>query len=361
MIIASSDVILASSRSFTSQRTIQEKTRAWIGDQRPDFAGEKAQQTPPRAQPALPAPASIAHLSDAAKAAQAGEASALDKVPEEVENDPRVRLIKSMLEYMLGIEIHSLKAADFTPPKTAEIPADANQVQAAAAPPPNPRQGWGLEFERHESYQEAERTSFQAAGVIRTADNREIKFHLAFELQRSYAEESTVSVRAGDAKLVDPLVLNFSGNAVQLSSQKFAFDLNGDGSKENISFVQGAGFLALDSNGDGIINDGKELFGPNTGNGFTELQALDSDGNNWIDENDPAFQQLQVWTKDAAGNDQLSGLKASNVGALFLGNVSTEFSINNAQNTPQAQLVSSGLWLTEDGKVNTLQQIDLLA
>ncbi|MES2047695.1 MAG: VCBS repeat-containing protein [Pseudomonadota bacterium] len=360
MIIASSDVLLASSRSFTSQRTIQEKTRAWIGDQRPDFAGEKAPQAP--AQPTPPPPAAIAHLSDAGKAAQAGEASALDKVPEEVENDPRVRLIKSMLEYMLGIKINSLKAADFTPANAAEIPVEANQEQAAAAPPaPNPRQGWGLEFERHETYQEAERTTFQAAGVIRTADNREIKFQLSFELQRSYSEESNISVRQGDAKQVDPLVLNFSGNAVQLTSQKFAFDLNGDGTKENISFVQGAGFLALDSNGDGIINDGKELFGPNTGNGFTELKALDSDGNNWIDENDPAFQQLQVWTKDAAGVDQLSSLKDSNVGALYLGNVSTAFSINDAKNTPQAQLVSSGLWLTEDGKVNTLQQIDLVA
>ena len=196
--------------------------------------------------------------------------------------------------------------------------------------------------------------------MIRTADNREIKFQLSFELQRSYSEESNVSIRQGDAKRIDPLVLNFSGSSVQLSSQKFEFDLNADGSKENISFVQGAGFLALDRNGDGKINDGKELFGPNTGNGFNELKTLDSDGNNWIDENDAAFQQLKVWTKDAAGKDQLASLLEANVGALFLGNASTAFSINDAQNKPQAQLVSSGLWLTEDGEVKSLQQIDLV-
>lgn len=361
MRIASSDVVLASSRSFTSEHTIQEKTRVWIGDQRPVFAGEKAPPQTQRAQPSQSQPpTTIVHLSDAAKAAQASEASALEKVDEEVENDPRLRLIRSLIEFMLGIKIHTIKASDFDPHNVAEAPVEASQIQAAA-PPPDSKRGWGVEFDRHESYQEAERTNFNASGVIHTADQREIKFQLSFALQRSYSEESNISVRQGDAKKIDPLVLNFSGNSVQLTSQKFSFDLNGDGDEESVSFVQGGGFLALDRNGDGIINDGKELFGPISGNGFVELQALDSDGNVWIDENDPAFQQLQIWTKDAAGNDRLSSLKESNVGALFLGNVSTEFSIKNAQNAAQAQLVSSGVWLTEDGKVNTLQQIDLVA
>lgn len=367
MRITSSDVVLASSRSFTSEHTIQEKTRVWIGDQRPVFAGEKALPQTQRAQSSQsPPPTTIVHLSDAAKAAQAAqasEASALEKVEEEVENDPRLRLIRSLIEFMLGIKIHTINAADFNPHNVVEVPVEINQSQVAtaAAPPPDSKQGWGVEFDRHESYQEAERTNFHASGVIHTADQREIKFQLSFALQRSYSEESDISIRRGDAKKIDPLVLNFSGNSVQITSQKFSFDLNGDGDEENISFVQGAGFLALDRNGDGIINDGKELFGPISGNGFAELQALDSDGNDWIDESDPVFQQLQVWTKDAAGNDQLSSLRESNVGALFLGNVSTEFSIKNAQNAAQAQLVSSGVWLTEDGKVNTLQQIDLVA
>lgn len=361
MRITSSDVVLASSHSFSSEHTIQEKTRVWIGDQRPVFAGEKAPPQTQRAQPSQsPPPTTIVHLSDAAKAAQASEVSALEKVDEEVENDPRLRLIRSLIEFMLGIKIHTIKASDFDPHNVAEVTVKANQSQAAA-PPPDSKQGWGVEFDRYESYQEAERTNFNASGVIHTADQREIKFQLSFALRRSYSEESNISIRQGDAKKIDPLVLNFSGNSVQLTSQKFSFDLNGDGDEENISFVQGGGFLALDRNGDGIINDGKELFGPISGNGFAELQALDSDGNDWIDENDPVFQQLQIWTKDAAGNDRLSSLKESKVGALFLGNVSTEFSIKNAQNAAQAQLVSSGVWLTEDGKANTLQQIDLVA
>lgn len=48
----------------------------------------------------------------------------------------------------------------------------------------------------------------------------------------------------------------------------------------------GGVFLALDKNGDSVINDGKELFGAATGQGFKELAIYDSDKNYWIDEND---------------------------------------------------------------------------
>ncbi len=37
----------------------------------------------------------------------------------------------------------------------------------------------------------------------------------------------------------------------------------------NIAFATGnSGFLAFDKNADGMINDGSELFGPESGNGF---------------------------------------------------------------------------------------------
>jgi len=99
-------------------------------------------------------------------------------------------------------------------------------------------------------------------------------------------------------KKVDPLVLNFEGNRAELTGAKFAFDLDQDGEQEHISFVgSGSGILVLDRNKDGIVNDGSELFGPSTGNGFNELASLDGDENGWIDENDAAYQDLSVWTR----------------------------------------------------------------
>ena len=59
----------------------------------------------------------------------------------------------------------------------------------------------------------------------------------------------------------------------------------------------------MDRNGDGIINDGKELFGNDTilkngnraANGFQALAELDENKDGKIDQNDTAFAQMRVW------------------------------------------------------------------
>lgn len=64
--------------------------------------------------------------------------------------------------------------------------------------------------------------------------------------------------------------------AASLTERDFAFDIDLDGHADQIAFVgTGSGFLALDRNGDGEINDGSELFGPESGDGFAELAAYD--------------------------------------------------------------------------------------
>lgn len=359
MNILSSDVLLASSHAVSSKLETQETLRAWIGDQRPDFEGRNAKVQVVAASPT----SSTVQISDAARAAaQSGQAEAIQQSSDEVELDPRVLLIKSLVEMLTGKKIHLFHVADLHGGAGASAPSPASTpAQSAQAAQPPGKAGWGVEYDAHTSYTETEQTSFQASGVIRTADNQEISFSFSMDLQRSYHEESSVNIRAGDGRKIDPLVLSFNGTAAQLTSQKFAFDLDADGSKENISFVQGAGFLALDKNGDDKINDGKELFGTASGNGFADLKSYDSNGNNWIDEGDAIYQQLKIWTKDGQGHDQLSSLKQAQVGALFLGNISTPFALNNVQNQSLGQLATSGVWLSEDGKPGSLQQIDLTA
>ena len=124
---------------------------------------------------------------------------------------------------------------------------------------------------------------------------------------------------------------------------------------------KGAGFLAFDKNEDGKINNGTELFGAKTGNGFTELAEYDEDGNGWIDENDEIYSKLSVWIKDDTGNDKLIGLKQANVGAIYLANLSTDFSMKSERdNSHNAQLRRTGMYLTEDGMSNTIQQLDMV-
>ncbi len=89
------------------------------------------------------------------------------------------------------------------------------------------------------------------------------------------------------AVLKDPLVINFSGTSTELTERKFYFDIDADGTFDQIHFVKpGSGFLALDNNYDGTINDGSEMFGTQPGDGFGDLAVCDDDGNGFIDNGD---------------------------------------------------------------------------
>ena len=221
--------------------------------------------------------------------------------------------------------------------------------------------GFGLIYEQREVLEETERTQFAAAGTVRTTDGREIRFTLQLDMQRSYREESSVSLRLGDAVAVDPLVINFDGTAAQLQDQRFAFDLNGDGETENVPLLAGnRGYLALDTNQNALIDNGLELFGPGTGNGFAELARHDSDGNGWIDEADPVYQQLRVWTPSADGAGRLQTLAELGVGAVqTAASAATPFALRTADNTPLGAVRSTSIYLRENGSAGTVQQIDL--
>lgn len=153
-----------------------------------------------------------------------------------------------------------------------------------------------------------------------------------------------------------------AGNAAQLTDQRFAFDLNADGSTENINFLApGSGFQALDRNGDGKVNNGSELFGPTSGDGFEELAALDGDKNGWIDENDAAFSQLAIWAPDKSGKDTRQSPSDAGVGAIALTRTATPFYLKKNANVLFREIRTSGIFLHETGTTGTIQQIDLTA
>lgn len=219
--------------------------------------------------------------------------------------------------------------------------------------------GWGLDYQRSDFYSESESMNFNAGGTVLTSDGKEINFELQLNLSRSFVSQSNISIKAGDA-LIDPLVINFDRPSATLTDSKYSFDLDLDGKNDQISFTQtGSGFLVYDKNGDGKINDGSELFGPKIGNGFLELEEYDSDGNNWIDENDPIYDKLQIWTKDENGTDQLFAIGKKGIGAIYLGSVNSSFSLKDESNNSLGQIQQTGIFLREDGSAGTVQHIDI--
>lgn len=207
--------------------------------------------------------------------------------------------------------------------------------------------------------EETENTAFTSTGIVKTADGRELSFGVSFEMSRSFSSKYS-SFSQVDYIVCDPLVIHLSNTTANVTDSKFLFDLDCDGKQDSISFAgEGSGFLALDKNNDGKINDGSELFGTKSGDGFADLSAYDKDANGWIDEADDIFKDLKVWTKDANGNDHLVNLKDVGIGAIYLGHTDTQFSLNNSENQTNGMIRKTGLYLHESGEAGTIQHLDL--
>jgi hypothetical protein len=358
MKIESSVVAMQSQRVAIQKYEVQQKLTTWGGGRRP-AGGAGAAPARLALPPPPPPPPEVAP-------AKTGDVQDQENI------DPVILMMRILLESMFGRKINLLSLKDLGQDvKPLDLP-DANQaqsqvqpsapVQAQAQAQTGPaREPAGFEFVRRESYQESEVTQFASAGVVRTADGKEIAFNINLEMRRSFATENVTRVTGGQPRSKDPLVINFGGTAAQLTDAKFSFDLDSDGQKEQMpQLAAGSGYLAFDRNGDGEINNGKELFGTVSGDGFSELKPYDQDGNGWIDENDAIFDQLSIWKPAEDGKDALTSLGKSGVGAIFLGRVGTQFDLKTADNVKQGDIKSTGVVLMEDGTANAIQQMDVV-
>lgn len=227
--------------------------------------------------------------------------------------------------------------------------------------PPNSFQVIKIQGVQESYYEENESVSFTSNGNVTTEDGRSISFNIDVEMSRSFVEyyrEEGLSI----GNMCDPLVINFSGNPAELTDTKISFDLDNDGNNDSIStLAEGSGFLALDKNNDGIINNGSELFGTSSGDGFYDLSKYDSDNNGWIDENDEIFNNLKIWVKDNNGYDKLYTLKDKNIGAIYLGSADTNFTLRSANSgNVNGAIRKTGIFLYEDGSgVGTLNHLDI--
>ena len=277
-----------------------------------------------------------------------------DDTEAEMSLSSQMRILKTLLEKMLDItiELPNVAGGDTADPTASATQAPASAAATLANGEPN------RTVQVSEASYEQEQLAFVANGQVTTADGREITFDLGFAL--NYQKLQLSERLTSSAALKDPLVLNLEGLVPGFSSARFEFDLDADGSSESLTqLANNSAFLALDRNGNGQIDDGNELFGARSGNGFAELAALDDDGNGILDDADSGFASLRLYRSDTA----LLTLGDQKIGAIFLNAAATPFmhlgGDQGAQGESPAVLRQTGIYLTEDGKAGTVQQIDL--
>jgi len=134
--------------------------------------------------------------------------------------------------------------------------------------------------------------------------------------------QAMTTAQVAALKSLTPIVLDLNGNGIDTLnvSAGVKFDMLATGQKVNTGWVGGGdGLLALDRNGDGVIDSGAELFGSGTtladGNkattGYQALGELDSNGDGTIDAKDAQFSNLRVWVDgNADGVSQADELKS---------------------------------------------------
>jgi hypothetical protein len=316
-------------------------------------------RTPP---PARPSNGDVVALSDAARSAadEAAEEAAADEERDPLAGEPRLQLLRTLIEAVTGRKVRLLD------PRDLERPADSAEALAPAAPaapqraPQAPRRlGWGFEADVETVDARRERSEFSASGTVRTKDGRTLTVEAKLVLTRDRVDVRTVHIEGGDKRLKDPLVLDLGAVSSELPEGTFNFDLDADGTAERVQRIGGgSAFLVDDADGDGRATDGAELFGARSGDGFAELAALDGDRNGWIDEGDAAWQRLRVWTPDARGG-ALRTLTEAGVGALAVAQVASAFDLRDGRDTLQGQVRSTGVYLTEAGSLRTMRQLDL--
>lgn len=165
----------------------------------------------------------------------------------------------------------------------------------------------------------------------------------------------------------DPLVLDLGESGIELTSIENGvhFDLDNNGFAELTAWIGTEdGFLAIDRNGNGVIDNGGELFGDQvvlkdgtiSTSGFEALADFNENGDDVIDKNDRDFLNLRVWVdKNHNGiseSNELKSLSELDIVSINLNYTVADY-IDSETGTIIAETALVSLGSSESGKHTT--------
>ena len=168
---------------------------------------------------------------------------------------------------------------------------------------------------------------------------------------------------------VDPLILDLNNNGIQTTSNSTYFDYAGDGFAEKSGWINSKdGMLVRDLNGDGVINNGGELFGDQTvltngkfaKDGFAALSALDNNGDGVLNEKDTAWSELKAWI-DADGDGATDTGELHTLSELGIKSLNVKSTSINEINAVGNIQLASGSYTKEDGTVGQMVDYSFVA
>jgi hypothetical protein len=359
MIIAGANLSFAANHRYEASHERSERLKTWTGVRPPD-------QPPTPASPLASLRDAVSKLQQQsaensdyqtgrlAKQARSHEAKQVTG-DAEAELSPEQQKIITLLEKLFGMKGIKQFNLELDYSSTQEVQAAAQEATRAQSGGPV---GWGMEYDYHEAYREYESTSLSMAGTFTTTDGRAFVFNLDYKMEREYTRTTDLSIRAGDAVVRDPLILDVGGVG-GFGGGSSSFDLDRDGSADALRHLSnGSRYLGADFNRNGRIDDGGELFGPTSGNGFADLAAHDDDHNGFIDRGDAIWDLLRLWTGDDAKPALLAQWK---IAAIGLANIDAPFSYKDASNQLIGENRRAGVYLKDDGTAGVAKQVDLMA
>jgi Ca2+-binding RTX toxin-like protein len=148
----------------------------------------------------------------------------------------------------------------------------------------------------------------------------------------------------------DPLAIDLDGDGIEtigVGTSPVLFDHNADGIRNGTGWVRpDDAWLALDRDGNGAIDSGRELFGVDTvlsgtpgvdatyaATGFEALRTLDANGDLVFNDQDAAFTQVRLWrdlNQDGTSQaSELTTLAAQGIASIALTESSTTINLGN--------------------------------
>lgn len=195
---------------------------------------------------------------------------------------------------------------------------------------------------------------------VETQSGRQDPYRINLNFEKLERTEAEITLESIDIEFADPLVLDLTGEGIQLTrpGEGATFDITADGKLNETAWVKGGtGILVYDRNGNGIIDDGSEMFGDQNGkpHGFAELAKYDSNNDGRIDRLDPIFKSLRVY-KDINENGKIDDGELFTLEELGIKALNLDF-VHTSEKVNGNPLILRGSFERTDGTTGEMSDV----